>query len=74
MIYDSHSRIYINPFPLKTWDLYGIAYYFHSINAGTDAVNIDDSNGGSTRSKIVSNQKLKQYLNYIFRYPNPMDL
>jgi len=34
----------------------------------------DKSEDGSTRTKIVSNKKLKQHLNYTFRHPNPMDL
>ncbi|XWN38592.1 MAG: RusA family crossover junction endodeoxyribonuclease [Balneola sp.] len=38
-IRQSFSNLYQNLTP-KSGDLYGIAYYFHSINTGTDADNI----------------------------------
>ena len=41
---------------------------------GVEPPTFEDSDEGSKRTKIVSNQKLKQDLNYTFRYPNPMDL
>jgi len=41
---------------------------------GVEPPTFEDSDGGPTRTKIVSNQKLKEDLDYTFRYPNPMDL
>lgn len=41
---------------------------------GVEPPTFEDSEEGAKRTKIVSNLKLKQDLDYTFRYPNPMDL
>lgn len=41
---------------------------------GVEPPTFKESGDDSVRTKIVSNQKLKQDLYYTFRYPNPMDL